>query len=71
MLYYFKKVKNAPETHTQKIWAVYGDGIVTDRMCQKWFAKYHAGDFSLDDAPRSGRPDEVDSNQTKTLMENN
>ena len=31
--------------------------------------KFHAGDFSLDDAPRSGRP--VDSDQIETLIENN
>ena len=29
------------------------------------------GDFSLDDAPLLGRPVEVDSNQIKTLIENN
>ena len=39
-------------------------------MCQKWFAKFHAVDFSLDDAAWSGRPVEVDSNQIKTLIEN-
>ena len=39
-------------------------------MCQKWFVKFHAGDFSLDDAPPLGRPVEVDSNQIKTLTEN-
>ena len=33
--------------------------------------KFRAGDFSLDDAPRSGRPVEVDSNQIETLIENN
>ena len=33
--------------------------------------KFHAGDFSLDDAPRSGRPVEVDSDQIETLIENN
>ena len=38
-----------------------------DRMCQKWFVKFHAGDFSLDDDPQSGRP--VD--QIKTLIEKN
>ena len=69
MLYYFKKGKNATETQ-KKICAVYGEGAVTDRTCQKWFAKFRAGDFSLDDAPRSGRPVEVDSNQIKTLIEN-
>ena len=37
----------------------------------KWFAKLHAGDFSLDGAPQSGRPAEVDSDQIETLTENN
>ena len=36
------------------ICAVYEEGAVTDRMCQKWFAKFQAGDFSLDNAPQSG-----------------
>ena len=49
---------------------MYGEGAVTDRMCQKWFAKLRAGDFSLDNAPRSGRPVEVDSNHIQTLIEN-
>ena len=40
-------------------------------MCQRWFVKFHAGDFSLDDALQSGGPIEVDSGQTKTLIENN
>ena len=57
MLYYFKKGKNSTEMQN-KICAVYGEGAMTDRMCQKWFVKFPAGDFSLDDAPRSGRPAE-------------
>ena len=36
----------------------------------KWFAKFHTGDFSLDDAPWSDRPVEVGSNQIETLIEN-
>ena len=55
MLYYFKKGKNATETHTQNC-AEYGEGALTDRTCQKWFSKFCAGDFSPDCAPRSGRP---------------
>ena len=53
------------------ICAVYGEGAVTDRTCQKWFAKFRAGDFLLDDTPWSGRPVEVDSDQIETLIENN
>ena len=50
---------------------MYGEGAVTDWTCQKWFEKFCVGDFSLDDAPRSGRPVEVDSDQIETLTENN
>ena len=44
-----------------------GEGAVTDQMCQKWFAKFHAGDFSLDDVPWSDRPVEDDRDQTETF----
>ena len=50
---------------------MYREGAVTDGTCQKWFAKFRAGDFSLYDAPWLGRPVEVDSDQIKTLIENN
>ena len=33
--------------------------------------KFHAGNFSLNNAPWLGRPVEVDSDQTETLTENN
>ena len=49
MLYYFKKGKTATETQ-KRISAVCGEGAVTDQTCQKWFVKFRAGDFSLDDA---------------------
>ena len=68
MLYYFKKAKNTTEMQ-KKSCSVYGEGAVTDQTCQKWFAKFCAGDFSLDDAPWSGKPFEVD--QIETLIENN
>ena len=50
---------------------MYGEGAVTDRTCQKWFVKFRAGDFSLGDAPQSGRLVEVDSDQIETFIENN
>ena len=39
MLYYFKKGKNATERQ-KTICAVYGEGAVTDQLCQIWFAKF-------------------------------
>ena len=38
LVYYallFQKGKNATETHTKKISAMYGEGSVTDQTCQK------------------------------------
>ena len=54
MLHYFQKGKNATEMQNKKNCAVYGEGAVTDRTCQKWFVKFCSGDFSLDDAPWLG-----------------
>ena len=68
MLYYFKKGNT---TERQKIFAVYGEVAVTDRMCQKWFVKFYAGDFSRVHAPWLGSPVEVDSGQIEALTENN
>ena len=70
LLCYFKKDKNTTEIQ-KEICAVYGESAVTDQTCQQWFAKFCAGDCLLDDAPNSGRPVEVDSNEIETLIENN
>ena len=67
MFHYFKKGKN--NWNAKKDLCKNREGAVTDWMCQKWFGKFHAGDFSLDDGPWLGRPVEVDSNQTETLIE--
>ena len=68
MIYYFKKGENATKMQI-KICAVYGEGAVTDQTCQKWFVKFCAGDFLLDDAPLLGRPVKADSDQIETLVE--
>ena len=68
MLYYFKKGKNATETQ-KNICAVYGEGAVTDQTCQKWFVKFRAGDFLLDNATLSSR--QLKLIVIETLIENN
>ena len=70
MLYYFNQGENTTEMQKKKICIVYREGAVTFRTCQKWSAKFHAGDFFLDDVPWSGRPVEVDSDHIETLIEN-
>ena len=71
MLYHFQKGKNATEMWEKKKKDLYSvwKRVCDCWMCQKWFAKLHAGNFSLNDAPQLGRPVEVD--KTETLIENN
>lgn len=40
----------------QKICAVYGEDAVIERMCQRWFEKFRAGDTTLEYEKRSDRP---------------
>ena len=53
----------------KKIFVVYRQGSVTDQMCQKWFVKFRAGDFSLDNGPWLHRPAEVNRDQSYTMQE--
>ncbi|GFX96938.1 histone-lysine N-methyltransferase SETMAR [Trichonephila clavipes] len=54
-----RKGKNAVQAR-KKLTNVYGEGVLTVRQCQNWFAKFRSGNFDVEDAPRSGRPVEVD-----------
>ena len=55
------------------VWRRYGEvyGEVIDWVCQKWFPKFHARDFLLDDAPQSDGPVEVNRDEIKTSIDNN
>lgn len=52
----------------EKVYAIYGEGIEKDWLYQKGFV--NVGDFSFEDSLESSRPDEVDSDQIKILLEN-
>ena len=70
LLYYFRKGKNAVQAQ-KKLYDVYGEKSLTERQCQNWFARFRSGDFDLKDAPRSGRPTEVNDDKIKAMIENN
>ena len=55
----------------KNLYDVYGEKSLTERQCQNWFARFRSGDFDLKDAPRSGRPTEVDDDKIKAMIENN
>ena len=53
-LFHFRKGKNAAQSA---------------KKCRNWFDKFRSGDFSLKDEQRSDRPNEVDDNQIKAIIE--
>ncbi|KAM5254151.1 histone-lysine N-methyltransferase SETMAR-like [Hipposideros larvatus] len=55
----------------EKLREVYGDNALQECECQRWFTKFRAGDFDLNNASRSGRPTEVDDDKIKALIESN
>ncbi|GFW63286.1 histone-lysine N-methyltransferase SETMAR [Trichonephila clavipes] len=65
-----KKGKNAVQAR-KKLTDVYGEGVLTVRQCQNWFAKFGSGNFEVEDAPRSVRPVEADKDAIKALVDAN
>ncbi|GFU67449.1 histone-lysine N-methyltransferase SETMAR [Trichonephila clavipes] len=70
LLFYYRKGKNAVQAR-EKLTDVYGEGVLTIRQCQNWFAKFRSGNFDVKDAPRSGRPVEADKDAIKALVDAN
>ncbi|XP_014787037.1 histone-lysine N-methyltransferase SETMAR-like [Octopus bimaculoides] len=49
----------------------YGDDIVGKSTVRRWFAKFKAGEFSLEDDSCSGRPSTLDEDALKAKTEEN
>ena len=54
ILLFYRKGKNATQA-ANKIYAVYGEGAVAERIVRKWFASFKADDFNLEDQERPGK----------------
>ncbi|KAK6742144.1 hypothetical protein RB195_009797 [Necator americanus] len=53
------------------ICALYGDGAIAERTARDWYATFKNGVFDLKDAPRSGRPVELDEERLNQLLHEN
>ena len=68
-LYFIRiSTRNATEA-CRNLLKVFGEGIVTDRTCRRWFKKFETGDFDLSDKSCSGRPSLIDDDVVKTMLE--
>ena len=70
MLFFHQKGKNAKQT-ANKICTVYDEDAVAERTVRKWFSRFEAGDFNLENQECPGKRSTTDEDQIKTLMENN
>ena len=59
LLFYFRKGKNASQAAK----------AIRDIHCRNWFDTLRFGDFSLKDERCSGRPNELDDEQIKAIIE--
>lgn len=68
--HYWKKGVSASAA-AKEICDVEGEGSVSKRTAQNWFKCFCEGRTSLEDCPRSGRPQEVDSEALNAAVEAN
>jgi len=66
----FHLKKNAAEAIAM-ICAAYGENAVSHTTCRRWYQKFRQGDFSLEDEPRAGRPQKIETDELQVLLETN
>ena len=68
MYYEFCNKLSATECH-QKMCESLGINTVSYDTVKVWFRKFKAGNFNIENEPRSGRPIEVDCEQLKQIID--
>ena len=68
--HYFKKGFSAAKA-AREICDVEGEDSMPERTAQRWYQRFKAGDMSLEDKPRSGRPSTVDQEELRAAIEAN
>ena len=68
VFFYFRKGKNVAQV-AKKLRDVHSKEALKDRQYRNWFYKFSSGQFSLKDEERSGRPNEIDDDQIKAIIE--
>lgn len=70
LLHYFNMNKSAAEAHRILV-DVYSEHALAEQTCRKWFARFKAGDFDLDDKERPGQPKKFEDNDLQALLNEN
>ena len=62
---------NSAAKMARNVHSVYGEEYMNERTCRRWFAKFRSGDFTLEDADRTGHPVEFDDTLLEAALEEN
>jgi len=68
LFYEYRLGTKAAEAH-RRLCAAFGPDIVSKTMAYDWFNRFRAGNETLTDEPRSGRPSELDKDELRQLVE--
>lgn len=62
MLWKFKQ-GNIAKVTAEKIFSMYGEGLISGRVAGNCFSKFPSGDTTLKNERKVGRPSELDDNR--------
>jgi len=67
----FRLKKNAAEATAAMICAAYGENAVSHTICKRCYQTFRQGDFNLEDEPRAGRSQKIETDQLQALLDIN
>ena len=67
LLHCFNMKTTAAESH-RILMEVYGEHSLSERMCQKWFARFKCGNFGLEDEERPGQPKKFEDEENASIL---
>ena len=68
MWYDFKQGKSAAESH-HALSEIFGEEALSESQCRRWFQRFRNGNESLDDEEHGNRPQVVDDQVLKSVVE--
>ena len=68
LLFLFNQKKSASESRRILV-ETYGDNILTQDACVRWFRRFKSGDFDLKDKERPGQPKKFDDAELQALLD--
>lgn len=68
LLFCFHLKKSVTESH-EMIGEAYPGVVLERKTCQRWFARFKSGDFTVEDKERPGQPKKFEDEELETLLD--